>query len=94
MHAESAARDDALRKIDSLLGEFSVLVADWNPERWEAKVQKASAAELARAKEDPAMTLALADAAAAASLPPCVICERTGRATRPCAVCAPLVVGD
>ena len=89
-----AARDDALRKIDSLLGEFSVLVADWNPERWEAKVQKASAAELARAKEDPAMTLALADAAAAASLPPCVICERTGRATRPCAVCAPLVVVD
>ena len=57
-------------------------------------MQKASAAELARAKEDPAMTLALADAAAAASLPPCVICERTGRATRPCAVCAPLVVVD
>ena len=54
-------------------------------------MQKASAAELARAKEDPAMTLALADAAAAASLPPCVICERTGRATRPCAVCAPIV---
>ena len=52
------------------------------------------AAELARAKEDPAQTLALADAAAAASLPPCIICERTGRATRPCAVCAPLVVVD
>ena len=71
-----AARDDALRKIDSLLGEFSVLVADWNPERWE-KVQKASAAELARAKEDPAQTLALA------MPPPPPRCRRASSASAP-----------